>query len=80
MPRAVFVASAVAEFAFNDRIAYRVTLSCGCTYWEYRPIGEAPPEVGRGELCHADAHTSSRSPRGGSCHGDGAIRPNPRYR
>jgi hypothetical protein len=47
----------VADFAFNNRIAYHVILSCGCAYWEHRPIGQVPPEIGRAELCHADAHS-----------------------
>lgn len=59
MARSVVVESISADFAFNNRIAYRVRLSCGCSYWEYRPIGTAPPKKGRSEACHAAHQTDS---------------------
>ena len=61
MARAAYVACVTADFAFNLRIAYRITLSCGCRYWEHRPMGMAPPRKGRPETCHA-AHRDPAPP------------------
>ena len=56
MPRAVTVARVTSDFALNGRICYQVVLSCGCRFWEYRPIEVLGRRRGEPATCYAD-HT-----------------------
>ena len=40
---------------FDGHASYRVTLSCGCYFSEYRPINDPPPETGRPATCFVEA-------------------------
>jgi hypothetical protein len=45
------IESVRADFVMDLRICYHVRLSCGCSYWEYRPIDAAPPKKGEAGTC-----------------------------
>lgn len=52
------------EFEAEGRTFYRVTLSCGCFYFEYREAGAEPPAFRRPVTCsvHSDRGILHRSP------------------
>jgi hypothetical protein len=57
--RPVFVATVYAEFiTVTGRVAYRVTLTCGCYFWELRDPTAPVPETDTAALCFAD-HTAA---------------------
>jgi hypothetical protein len=54
----VIVARVEPDFKVGQRTAYRITLSCGCSFWAY---GVEPPlTVGAAAVCGAggDAHAA----------------------
>lgn len=53
MSRSVMVESVIPEFTLGAQTAYRVTLSCGCTYWEYRPTADGRLQIGEHLRCYA---------------------------
>jgi hypothetical protein len=59
----VTVAQVIGDFAFNDRICYRVVLSCGCRFWEYLPVEVLSRRKCDAAMCYADhARHSPRDP------------------
>ena len=57
--RPVFVATVYAEFTtVTGRVAYRVTLTCGCSFWEMRDPRAPVPETDVAARCFAD-HTAA---------------------
>jgi hypothetical protein len=47
------------ETVESGRIRYRLTLSCGCVFWELRPTTEKPPQLGEVVSCYA-SHSATR--------------------
>ena len=43
------------------RVRYRVTLTCGCSWWEEHPADATPPQVGTLRNCYAAAHPQSEN-------------------
>jgi hypothetical protein len=44
----------VSEDKQSGRVIYRITLSCGCSYWEHRSASATHPMVGTAASCWAD--------------------------
>jgi hypothetical protein len=44
----------VSENEQSGRVIYRVTLSCGCSYWEHRSASAIRPMIGTAASCWAD--------------------------
>jgi hypothetical protein len=45
-----------------ERVRYRVTLRCGCRWWEDRSQSAAPPFVGTIKYCYASHSQDSQRP------------------
>ena len=39
------------------RARYRITLQCGCSWWEHSPVDAVPHRVGDAAYCFNPAHT-----------------------
>src|SRR5688500_6834604 len=50
------------ETVAGGRTRYRLTLSCGCVFWELRLTTEKPPQFGEVVSCYA-THSVRRLPR-----------------
>ena len=56
--RPVYVATVYAEFTtVTGHVAYRVTLTCGCFFWELRDPRAPVPDTDTAARCFAD-HTA----------------------
>ena len=54
----VSVVNVHADFnAGNGRVGYKLTLSCGCSFWELRDASAPFPEIDAPALCFADHST-----------------------
>jgi hypothetical protein len=53
MGHPVYVETVLPAFNVGEQIGYPVTLSCGCFYWEYRPMYDPPPALGDAVRCYA---------------------------
>ena len=57
--RPVYVATVYAEFTtVTGRVAYRVTLTCGCFFWELRDPSAPVPATDTAARCFAE-HTAA---------------------
>jgi hypothetical protein len=47
------VAAEERQLEYAKRVTYKVTLTCGCKFWEHRHYAEPAPEMGRRAVCFA---------------------------
>jgi hypothetical protein len=55
--RRVYVSTVRPDFTATGRVGYKVTLSCGCRFWELRDQGAPAPDCDTPARCFAD-HTT----------------------
>jgi hypothetical protein len=43
----------------DHRVRYRITLTCGCTWWEDYAVDAVPSRVGDPAVCHEPTHAGA---------------------